>query len=128
LLNSESIQAWRKFSLALGILGFLNLSYAVFLIYTKRKVSVWFSALALPAYIAFIYLYSYNIDLIIPWEIPEWMLRDNLFIYVGTFLMPTLFYSLVVLVIHFTSEQKKHKAWVSFLFILSSDFSPLAKC
>ncbi len=118
LLNSESIQAWRKFSLALGILGFLNLSYAVFLIYTKRKVSVWFSALALPAYIAFIYLYSYNIDLIIPWEIPEWMLRDNLFIYVGTFLMPTLFYSLVVLVIHFTSEQKKHKAWVSFLLSL----------
>lgn len=115
LLDNESIKAWCKFSLAIGVLGFLNLCYAVFLIFTKRKVSVWYTVLALPSYIVFIYLYSYNIELIIPWEIPEWMLQDNLFIYVGTFLMPTLFYSLVLLVIHFTSEQKKHKAWVSFL-------------
>ncbi|MBK6497643.1 MAG: hypothetical protein IPG00_05545 [Saprospiraceae bacterium] len=43
------------------------------------------------------------------------MVSGNIFLYVGTFIMPTLAYSLFVLVSHFTPENKEHKAWVNFL-------------
>ncbi|MDH5599437.1 MAG: MSEP-CTERM sorting domain-containing protein, partial [Cyclobacteriaceae bacterium] len=43
------------------------------------------------------------------------MVPDTFIIYTGTFLMPTLAYSLFVLVNHFTVEDKEHTAWKNFL-------------
>lgn len=119
LLEKDNIQLWKSFSLTLGILGLSNFFYAVFLILKKQNVSVWYSGLALLCYIPFIYLYGYYLDQIIPFNIPEWMISENIFLYVGTFLMPTLAYSLFVLITHFTPENKEHKAWVSFLIAIA---------
>jgi len=55
---------------------------------------------------------------IIPFSIPRWMISTDLTIHVGTFLMPTLIYSLLVLILRFTSEKKEHKAWVNFLIAI----------
>lgn len=118
LLNENSIQLWKSFGLSLVILGLLNLIYTVYLTLKRKKVSVWFSVIALLCYIPFIYLYVYNLDKIFPSTIPQWMASGNIFLYVGTFLMPTLVYSLFVLVTHFTSENKEHKAWVNFLIAI----------
>ena len=46
------------------------------------------------------------------------MVSGNIFLYVGTFLMPTLAYSLFILVSHFTPEKKEHKAWSNFLIAI----------
>jgi hypothetical protein len=118
LLEESSIQLWKSFGLSLGVLGLLNFAYAVYLLLKKKNVSVWFGLIALLCYIPFIYLYDYNLDKIIPFSIPQWMVSGNIFLYVGTFLMPTLAYSLFVLVSHFTPENKEHKAWVSFLIAI----------
>lgn len=118
LLEESSIQLWKSFGLSLGVLGLMNFAYAVYLTLKKRNVSVWFGLIALLCYIPFIYLYGYNLDKIIPFSIPQWMVSGNIFLYVGTFLMPTLAYSLFVLVSHFTPENKEHKAWANFLIAI----------
>ncbi len=118
LLEENSIQLWKSFGLSLGIIGLLNFAYAVYLTLKKENVSVWFGLIALLFYIPFIYLYGYHLDKIIPFSIPQWMVSGNIFLYVGTFLMPTLAYSLFVLVTYFTPENKEHKAWVNFLIAI----------
>ena len=118
LLEENNIQLWKSFGLSLGILGILNFAYAVYLSLKKKKVSVWYGLLALLCYLPFIYLYGYHLDRIIPFSIPQWMVSANIFLYVGTFLMPTLAYSLFILVSHFTPKNKEHKAWVNFLIAI----------
>lgn len=118
LLEDSSIQLWKSFGFSLGLLGLLNFAYAIYLTLKKKNVSVWFGLIALLCYIPFIYLYGYHLDKIIPFSIPQWMVSGNIFLYVGTFLMPTLAYSLFVLVSHFTPESKEHKAWVNFLIAI----------
>lgn len=118
LLEESSTQLWKSFGLSLGVLGLMNFAYAVYLILKKKNVSVWFGLIALLCYIPSIYLYGYHLDKIIPFSIPQWMVSGNIFLYVGTFLMPTLAYSLFVLVSHFTPENKEHKAWVNFLIAI----------
>jgi hypothetical protein len=46
------------------------------------------------------------------------MFSGNNILYVGTFLMPTLAYSLFVIVIHFTRQTTEHKAWKNFLIAI----------
>ena len=118
LLDASSIELWKSFGLSLGIIGLLNFTYAVYLTLKQKDVSVWYGLIALISYIPFIYLYGYHLDKIIPFSIPQWMVSGNIFLYVGTFLMPTLAYSLFILVSHFTPENKEHKAWVNFLIAI----------
>lgn len=115
LLNEENLYLWKTFGLTLGILGLLNFGYALYLSIKKQSVSIWYGVAALLLYIPFLYLYGYHIDEIFPSSIPQWMMSGNIIVYVGTFLMPTLAYSLFVLVYHFTSDAKEHQSWKNFL-------------
>jgi len=119
LLNENNVQVWKYFGCSLGILCLLNFAYAIYLIFKRQNVSVWYGLIALLCYIPFVYLYGYHLDKFIPFSVPQWMISGNIFLYVGTFLMPTLAYSLFVLVYHFTPEIKEHKAWVNFLIAIS---------
>jgi len=120
LLDESSIQIWKSFSFSLGIICLLNFAYAVYLTLKKKSVSIWYGFLALLCYISFIYLYGYHLDKIIPFSIPQWMVSGNIFLYVGTFLMPTLAYSLFILVSHFTKENKEYNTWINFLGVIST--------
>ena len=119
LLNENTLQLWKYFGLTLGILGFLNFVYPLYLTFKKKDVSVFYGFIALFCYIPFIYMYGYYMEEIIPWNVPQWMISGSPFLSVGTFLMPTLAYSLFVLVAHFTAETKEHKALVSFLIAIA---------
>lgn len=118
LLNEENVELWKTFGLTLGVLGFLNFCYALRLTIKKQKVSVFYGILGLLCYIPFIYLFGFHSDKIIPFSIPQWMFSGNNILYVGTFLMPTLTYSLFVLVVYFTPETSEHKAWKNFLIAI----------
>lgn len=115
LLDAESVNLWKAFGLALGILGVLNCGYGIYLIIQKRKVSFLYGIIALLSYIPFLYLYGNCAEQLIPSSIPRWMVPEDMLLYVGTFLMPTLVYSLLVLVVHFTQDANNHKAWKNFL-------------
>lgn len=116
LLNGEEISVWINFGLALAFLGILNLVYILFLISKKQTVHVLYGVTALLTYIPFIYVYSLHLEDLLPFTIPRWMVPGDLVLYVGTFLMPTLIYALLVLVTYFTPEEKTNKAWKSFVF------------
>lgn len=119
LLDESSVQLWKTFGTTLAVLAILNLSYTVFLIFKRQSISIWYSIAALALYIPFIYLYAYHLDQIIPFSIPRWMISDNLFLYVGTFLMPTIAYSLFTLVTYSTRNKKENKGWINFLVALA---------
>jgi len=119
LLDEDTIRLWAYFGLALLILWGLNFAYAVYLTHKKRNISVVYGIAALVCHIAFLYLYFHNLANIIPPGIPEWMMSSSIFLYAGTFLMPTLAYSVFITVVHFTADGKEHKAWVNFLISIS---------
>ncbi|MBW1294927.1 MSEP-CTERM sorting domain-containing protein [Aquimarina litoralis] len=114
LLEDSHIAYWKIFGSVLFVLGVLNLIYTLFLIIRKKQVSAIYGWIALLVYIPFIYLYGENADQIIPFSIPRWMLSGNILLYLGTFLMPTLFYSLLIIVLQFTPKDKKHNALINF--------------
>ena len=119
LLSEDNIRLWKFFGLTLGIMGLLNFAYAGYLTFKKQNVSVWYGVIALLLYISFIYLYGHYLNEIIPFNVPQWMMSGNIFLYVGTFLMPTLAYSLFILVVYLTPENKEHKAWGNFLIAIA---------
>lgn len=119
ILNEESKSLWRLFSLFLSILAALNLGYTILLIRKNKNVQLSYSVIVMLIYIPFLYAYSMCSDEILPFTIPQWMVSDNILLYVGTFLMPTLIYSLFILVIHLTSNEKEQYAWKNFLIAFS---------
>ncbi|MDF1699479.1 MAG: MSEP-CTERM sorting domain-containing protein, partial [Saprospiraceae bacterium] len=118
LLEENSIDLWNHFAITLGVLGILNFVFALYLTMKKKTVPIWYGLAALLCYIPFMYLYGYHFNDIIPFSIPNWMISGNPFVYVGTFLMPTLVYSLFVLVLYCTPNNKEHRAWVNFLIAI----------
>ena len=119
LLDENNIRLWKIFGLILGILGLLNFIYAVYTTIKKQNVSIFYAIGALICYILFIYSYGFHLEGFTPFDIPQWMISGNLFLYVGTFLMPTLAYTVFVLVVYFTNETKEHKAWINFLIAIA---------
>ena len=97
------------------ILGISNFGYAIST--TKNKMFL-FSCYCRITLLYTIYLYTYYFDKV-PFDIPQWIASDNLLVYAGTFIMPTLVYSLFVLVSRLTPGTKHHKAWVNFLAAIS---------
>ena len=118
LLEPESLKLLKSFGWTLILLGILNLIYGIYLTLKKQSVSMYYGVIALMCFIPFIYLYGFYSEKIIPFSIPQWMIPGNMVLYVGTFLMPTLAYSLFVLVASFTRENKDHKAWKSFVIAI----------
>ena len=119
LLDEQNLYFWKFFGLTLGILGLLNLAYTIYLTFKKKNVPMLYGIIALVGYITLIYLYLWHINDIFPSHIPRWMVSERVMLYVFTFLMPTLAYSLLVLVTHFTPEIKTHKIWVNFLIAIA---------
>ncbi len=118
LLDDKTKNLWWNFGLTLSVLVTLNFLYVVFLIIKKQSISYIYGILALIGYIIYLYFYGYYSENIIPRNVPRWMVPQNMILYVGTFIMPTLAYSLFVLVAHFTPKDKTPKAWKSFLIAI----------
>ena len=118
LLSNENIWQWKSHAYWLVVFGVITFGTSIFLIIKKRVIPIDFAIFLLLAHIAFIYSYYFNFNEIVPSSIPQWMLGNETMLYVGTFLMPTLAYSLFILVVHFTPENKKQNPWKSFGFAI----------
>ena len=122
LLLPENIKFWKIFGITLGSIGTLNFLYSVYLTFKKKAVSFYYGFIALLLYIPFLYFYGYYSTKIIPFSIPRWMLIDNIIFLPGTFLMPTIAYSLFILVTYFTPENKEHRPWKNFWYAIAIPF------
>lgn len=119
LLGESAPEYWQLFGYSLAGLTLANLIYTAILIWKKRDVQVVYAIIALVVHIVWMYFYADNMDRLIPTSVPAWMLSGQSYIYPFTFLMPTLIYFLVVLVVLLTSYPHKRKAWISFLIMIA---------
>ena len=120
LLSAESSRLWVGFGVMLFLLGGINVAYALYSLREKEEeVSPIYLGFAFFVYTAFLYIYAYHIDKIFPSNLPQWMVSDYLPIYMGTFLMPTLAYTVLGLVVYFTPNDREHKARNSFALSLA---------
>ncbi len=119
LLSSESIELWEKFGLILLGLSVFSFLYATYLAIKKKETSACYGIISLVVYIAYAYLFYYNVDEILPSSLPRWMFPADMFLYVSAFLMPTLAHSLLLLISHFTRNVQEKKSWKSFVLAIS---------
>lgn len=123
MLTATNLHYWKVYGGLLVFLGIANLVYTASLLLKKREVSPLYALVALPTYILFLYFYGQNINLIIPFNIPQWLFPEHLLLYVGTFVMPTLAYALFLLVYHFTPMDEQQRAGSNFLYAVLIPFS-----
>lgn len=123
LLLEDEISHWYTFGYVLFGLALMNLIYTGMLLIRKQQVSPIYGLIALLTYIPYLYLLSYNLEFLMPWRIPNWLMGTEGYFYVGTFLMPTLAYSLFILVYHVTPRGEDHKTGLNFLATLLIPFS-----
>ena len=123
LLNEDHVTLWKYFSTSLLLLTFINFIYAIYTSLNKKKVSVWYSIFMLCASIAFLYIHFTKSNELIPWGLPRWMFSGNIMTYIGTFLMPTLVYSLLQIVIKYTPKSQQLKAWKNLLVSIAIPLS-----
>lgn len=120
LLTPENIAIWQYLAIALLSIWVINIGYAIYAISKKHNISLCFSIINIVAAIALLYLYFYNIDKIIPFDqIPQWMMSDNMILYMLAFLMPSIAHYMALIVIYLTPNDKENRPWINFLIALS---------
>ncbi len=106
LLEPESIQTWVIFAVGLFFLWGMTLVYALLAIIKERDIHTLYGLMSLLFHVPFLFLFVFHFDDIIPWSIPAWMLPQNMVLYVGSFLMPTLAHALLTLVVGLTPSRE----------------------
>lgn len=114
LLEPQSKQLWALHGFSLAALTIFNLLYCVFLIQKKRLLSLGYGICTFLLFGSYIYIYLYWSDAILPSSIPVWMVSGNTVLYPGTFLLPSLFFSLLIIIIFLTRKPKSKNGWLNF--------------
>ncbi|MEO0778067.1 MAG: MSEP-CTERM sorting domain-containing protein [Bacteroidota bacterium] len=111
---------WQQFALALVLLTAAVLSYAIFLMRRGATLRPVYGIVYLLFYIPCLYLYAYHFETLIPWRTPQWMLPPNLFLYAGSFLMPSMAHALLVILLGITPHPKTIRYnWKNFVLAIS---------
>ncbi len=110
LLSKQNLIAWAGFS---GVLAFITLAFCAYALWcqiSQRDLSARFGFFLVTGYVAFTYVFLHNTRMVIPWNVPQWMLFEgDLILYVLTFLMPAMAYGLLLAVISVTPEDKDYR-------------------
>ena len=99
-LNAKNVWYWVVFGIVLGAFALFNLLFTLF----RKRISIFYSVVSLFYPILYIYFFLNNYNQIVPKSVPSWMVSENLSICVVTFLMPTIAFSMLNLVIRFTPK------------------------
>ncbi|MDJ0364074.1 MSEP-CTERM sorting domain-containing protein [Hymenobacter sp. H14-R3] len=99
LLPAASVAVWQQLALGLAALGGATLLHAAWQWRRGLPLSSRYAGAALVAYVAYLAWYTSSSEVVLPRDIPRWMVPTDLLVYVWTFLMPTLAHALLVLVV-----------------------------
>ncbi|QCK16245.1 MSEP-CTERM sorting domain-containing protein [Mangrovivirga cuniculi] len=118
-LSEENIKIWQwTWGIIIGY-GILNLIFSYSSNKMKRGLQALISFINMLLGIGIIFFAFYYSHDIHPGSIPLWMTNNFLVLYFPTFIMPTIAYSIYLLIIYFTPNPEDKKAWKSFLIALS---------
>jgi hypothetical protein len=119
LLSPESLAYWRDYTTVLAVLWVINLVYMAYAIVQKTTISPIYSLFCALSYSIYLYFYCMHANDILPFSIPQWMISDNIMLYAGSFLMPTIAHAMLSAVVYFTPEGGKHSAMYNFGYAIS---------
>ncbi|MFK7908650.1 MAG: MSEP-CTERM sorting domain-containing protein [Chitinophagales bacterium] len=120
LLSPENLQYWYLFGGALASICVFNTAYALLQLKRDQLLSSWFGLFLLITYIPYLYFFFWLSNDIVPRSIPRWMLfGGDLLLYVATFLMPSLAYGVLLIVLWITPEKKANRPWTDFLMAVA---------
>jgi hypothetical protein len=112
LLEPEDLILWTNLWWALGILVSFDIAQGLFLISRKKSLSVGLSWLNLILHLSFIYLYYYFSNDLLPFNIPQWMVDNQLSLFLGSLGLPAILHALLVLVVHYSPKpEEKLAGW-----------------
>ncbi|MEO0339421.1 MAG: MSEP-CTERM sorting domain-containing protein [Bacteroidota bacterium] len=117
-LDESTIELWYNLGAYLGSLALLNIGYSIWLIAKRQALPLFYSFIVLATYTPLLAYYYIELDEIIPRNIPNWMLSNDLHYYVGTFLMPSLIHALFTLVVRSVKVYSRNGVGYSFLIAL----------
>jgi hypothetical protein len=115
LLKPENQQLWSVYAISLGSLGVLTFFSSLWMTIRKKQLPLLYVAVTFLAYTVYLYIYMWNANDLIPWDVPRWISSGNILLYGGTFLMPTLAFCVLVAVIKLTPDSSKASPLFNFL-------------
>jgi hypothetical protein len=118
LLTNNQRLHWLVFAIVLLGITLFSTGYALWSMVSKKSYHLGYAIVSMVINCAYLYCYSINIDLLLPFNIPNWMLISDLYLYPGTFLMPSLAHALFILVVRSVPEGRKANPWLNFLYSL----------
>ncbi len=119
-LDPYAIMLWKRFSLAFAVLTLGTLAYSIRKTKRDESLSAAYGLVSLLFYVPSLYIYAFYFEYLVPWEIPDWMVPQNLFLYVGSFIMPSMAHALLVILIGITPRPSEFRQnWKNFVLALS---------
>lgn len=107
LLREGTQNYW--FIVAGIVLGLLIIQsiYAIRLIILRKTIPLVYGVITLIVHLLCLIFYVTYSDEIVPREVPAWMIDGNKYVYVFTFMMPSLLYAMIVLILETTPDVTK---------------------
>ncbi|WP_196886486.1 MSEP-CTERM sorting domain-containing protein [Aureivirga sp. CE67] len=113
-LDEKAKENWNYLFIFLGSVSIIALVHSIFLITKKKLISLKFTIIHFITFAAFFIFFIKNMSSYSSWRVPRWLTNtDNIFQYVGTFIIPTLIYLMICGIKILTPEHKKHNALVN---------------
>jgi hypothetical protein len=107
LLREDTQKYW--FIVAGIVLGLLIVQsiYAIRLIILRKTIPLVYGVITLILHLLCLIVYVTFSDEIVPREVPAWMIDGNKYVYIFTFMMPSLLYAMIVLILESTPDVSK---------------------
>jgi hypothetical protein len=119
LLTPESKQLWGMFGISLALLACAHAGLGFYLIINNKKINIYYPLFSIPLNALMLFLYAWNVDKILPFDLPRWMLSDGFELTALSFLTPVLAHAFMAMVILLTPEDRPHRASRNFLAALA---------
>lgn len=114
-LKASSLMAWAGLGTGLLLMLLGQLSYFLYLRWQEKDSHLFFHLVVYFSTFIWFYALAFNANMLIPSEIPAWMVGEESFLYPVGLLMPNLAYSLFFVIAHLTNFEKAPKVWENLL-------------
>lgn len=98
LLSTEAMHLWRVYGALLAGITAVSTLYAIVLLVTKRPVHILYSVLIFCCYVPLLWGFVEQTEILIPWEIPRWMMPEDAVLYSFRLLSIPLVHALFILI------------------------------
>lgn len=115
-LPPNALALWLTFAIWLGSYGFIQAIFAIYCISAKRNIPFAYAVVTLVAFIVLLYQLYFQLNTLIPRDIPGWMVPPEAAQYPIALLMPTLAHVMFLMIMHFTPLEGQQQPLINLAF------------